>query len=316
MSNVLIIPDTHLKPWVFERAEEELSKGQYDCIVCLGDLVDDWGQELNLDLYRETFESAIRFIEKYPAFLFCYGNHDISYEWEARESGYSEIAVRTVVDGMNQLRKSLPSENLAFIHKIDNVLFSHAGLAKRFVTRHFQDNDVDMDEMLKNINTFGKKELWCADSPIWVRPQDGRTELYPTGMLQVVGHTPVNKTDYFNGLLTVDNFSTYKNGTPVGDQRFVWVDTVTKEWGFTDKEGVPEKLPDPMQDIRSYREGDTVVMKITRQNEDTEELCEGRITTINRYPMGYVTIDVMGEYEGEKMLYKHFPLRLVVDHHR
>lgn len=51
--------------------------------------------------------------------------------------------------------------------------------------------------------------------------------------LQVVGHTPVKKTDFFNGILTVDNFSTSQNGDFTGDQRFVWVDTITKEWEKT-----------------------------------------------------------------------------------
>ena len=51
MSKAFVIPDIHLKPWIFDRAEEEFPKGEYDKIVCLGDLVDDWGQETNLDLY-------------------------------------------------------------------------------------------------------------------------------------------------------------------------------------------------------------------------------------------------------------------------
>lgn len=35
-------------------------------------------------------------------------------------------------------------------------------------------------------------------------------------------------------LVTVDNFSTYRNGNPIGDRRFIWVDTVSKQWGFAD----------------------------------------------------------------------------------
>ena len=51
MSKVFVIPDVHLKPWMFDKAEELLSRSEYDKIVCLGDLVDDWDQEKNLRMY-------------------------------------------------------------------------------------------------------------------------------------------------------------------------------------------------------------------------------------------------------------------------
>jgi len=316
MSRVFIIPDIHLKPWIFDRAEEELSKSQYDSIVCLGDIVDDWGQELNLDLYRETFDRTFRFIERHPNILFCYGNHDISYFWEARETGYSDAAQGTVVEGISLMREKLPSGSFAFIHRMDDVLFSHAGLLEIFVSHFCPEHQGDLDDLLNRINTFGKEELWCDASPIWARPQDGGFELYPTGMLQVVGHTPVRETDYLNGLLSVDNFSTYRNGEPVGDQRYVWVDTVTKEWGFTDKDGVPEEVSDPKLDIRSYRIGDRVWFKIKESECDMEEIHEGYVEIIDRYPGGYATIDVMSERKGEKCLYKHIPLSVVTEHKR
>ena len=41
MSKVFVIPDVHLKPWMFEKASEIVGKGSYDAVVMLGDLVDD-----------------------------------------------------------------------------------------------------------------------------------------------------------------------------------------------------------------------------------------------------------------------------------
>ena len=43
MSRVLVIPDVHLKPWIFDEAEK-VDKNSYEDIVVLGDLVDDWGK--------------------------------------------------------------------------------------------------------------------------------------------------------------------------------------------------------------------------------------------------------------------------------
>ena len=310
MSKVFVIPDIHLKPWILDKAEEYISKGGYDNIVCLGDIVDDWDQEKNLGLYSETFDALEKFIKRHPNFLLCYGNHDVSYIWEARESGYSDHARQVVLEGISKLEKLLPTGNIAYIHRIDNVLFSHAGLTEIFVSHFLPDFDGDIDELLEKINSFRRDELWCDASPIWARPQDGGIEMYPLGYLQVVGHTPVRKTDYFGELVTVDNFSTYRNGNPIGDRRFIWVDTVSKQWGFADGNGKPEELPDPKLDIRNYKVGDCVKFKIRYHDSDQEEIHEGAVEIIDHYPGGHTSIDVM----SENTLYKHLPLTDVIEH--
>ena len=58
---VLVIPDIHLKPWIFDRAEEILKEGKADRAVCLMDVPDDWGMESNIDRYKETFDRVIIF---------------------------------------------------------------------------------------------------------------------------------------------------------------------------------------------------------------------------------------------------------------
>ena len=60
MSKVFVIPDMHLKPWMFEKASELIAKASYDAVVMLVDLVDDWGQDKNTDLYNETFDEAMQ----------------------------------------------------------------------------------------------------------------------------------------------------------------------------------------------------------------------------------------------------------------
>ncbi|MCR5093341.1 MAG: hypothetical protein K6B72_05155 [Lachnospiraceae bacterium] len=52
MSRIFVIPDVHLKLWIFARADELVSAGSYDAVVMLGDLVDDWGMQLNTELYN------------------------------------------------------------------------------------------------------------------------------------------------------------------------------------------------------------------------------------------------------------------------
>ena len=239
MSRVFIVPDVHLKPWMFKKATELIKIGEYDRVVFLGDLVDDFNQEKNLELYEETFEAIYDFLEEFPDTLYCIGNHDISYVWQERESGYSDYAREIVCEGMSRIRNMLPEGNIAFIHRIDNTLFSHAGLTMKFVLRYFgRGPKLEIDELLRDINNLGRDELWSEiyATPIWARPQSqyDNGKLYPWDMFQVVGHSPVERPLLDGKLLTLDTFSTHYNGTPYGNQKFVWVDTVTGEYCYAE----------------------------------------------------------------------------------
>ena len=235
MAKAFVIPDIHLKPCIFEEAEKKISAGEYERIVLLGDLVDEWGQERNIALYNETFDAVIAFVRAHPNTLYCYGNHDVSYRFERLESGFSAYAIDTVVERLADLEDALPDGAAAFIHRVNNVLFSHAGLVTSFIAQHFPlAQDIALDEIIDRINKMGVDELWADNSPIWVRPNDVLyygNKLYPSGMRQVVGHTPMPKAKEYEELLMVDTFSTYQDSTPIGDQLFTWVDTITGDWG-------------------------------------------------------------------------------------
>lgn len=86
---VLVIPDIHLKPWIFDRAEKIIKDGKADRAVCLMDIPDDWNMEFQIERNKETFDRAIAYAMDYPDTLWCYGNHDVSYPWGRLETGYS-----------------------------------------------------------------------------------------------------------------------------------------------------------------------------------------------------------------------------------
>ena len=56
---ILVIPDIHLKTWIFDRAEAIMKSGKADRAVCLMDMPDDWGMEFQLDRYNAIFDCAI-----------------------------------------------------------------------------------------------------------------------------------------------------------------------------------------------------------------------------------------------------------------
>ena len=229
---ILVIPDVHLKPFMFEQASQILKKGEADCAVCLMDIADDWGQQYNLDLYVQTYDAAIRFAKDFPDTLWCYGNHDLSYPWQCKESGYSPIAPRLVCEKLEGLKNVLPEEGqMAYLQRIDNVLFSHGGLADAFVRKYVPVKHYnDVDAVLETVNGFERWIMWQDMSPIWLRPQYSQERMYkPRKLLQVVGHTPVRSIERTGNLISCDTFSTYRNGDRFGNWEFTVVDTETWE---------------------------------------------------------------------------------------
>ncbi|SEF60198.1 Calcineurin-like phosphoesterase [Butyrivibrio sp. Su6] len=229
MSRVLVIPDVHLKPWIFDEADK-VDKSSYEDIVVLGDLVDDWGKGNDIDAYEETLKRAAEFGKEHGESLWCYGNHDVSYLWDAMESGYSVQARITVIEGITKLERIL-EDRYKFVHRIDNVLFSHAGVTETFVLHSCGYHVKEIEDILAKINRMGKQELWRDSSPIWARPQADFYRMFRDDLFyQVVGHTPVEEPLDACGVLTLDLFSTYSNGDPYGNQKLYIVDTLTRKF--------------------------------------------------------------------------------------
>lgn len=226
---VFVIPDVHLKPWVFDRADALLSKHKVDKIVFLGDLVDDFGQQENIALYNQTFDRLERFIMKHSdKFYYCFGNHELSYKFVRVNTGYSYMAQFTVVQRLRKIEEIL-GNRIAIIHRFDKVLFSHAGLCEWFV-EDVVNNDT-IDSIIEEINHYWVMQLWSDCSPVWYRPQYSLySKEYPTYWLQVVGHTPVKTPTKYGMFLSCDTFSTHHDGKLFGDQSFVIVDTKTYKY--------------------------------------------------------------------------------------
>lgn len=230
---VLVIPDVHLKPYMFTEASTLMNRGVADIAVCLMDIADDWNQEKNIALYEESYDAAIEFAKEFPTTKFCYGNHDLSYKWHELETGYSFDAAYIVQKKMVDLMSVLPEDNpISYVQRIDNVLFSHAGLSDFFVEEKVSNSkNKNIDKVIEEVNKMGKNQMWYDPSPIWARPQRGSMKMYkPRKLLQVVGHTPVDAITQNGNIISCDTFSTYKDGKPIGTQEFLLIDTLSWEY--------------------------------------------------------------------------------------
>ncbi len=230
---VLVIPDVHLKPHMFKQAVALLKTGVVQRAVCLMDIPDDWDKQFDVALYEETYDEAIHFAKSFPETAWCYGNHDLSYFWHCLESGYSLMADYTVRRKLLDLRAAVPEDNpIRYVQRIDNVLFSHGGVLNFFVEEYIPKSKYhDVDAVVETINGLGRNEMWNDASPIWLRPQGRKMQLYkPRKLLQVVGHTPVNRITKEGNLISTDVFSTYRDGRPIGTEEYLLLDTLTWEY--------------------------------------------------------------------------------------
>lgn len=235
---ILIIPDVHLKPWMFSDADKIISEVKPDQAVYLGDLVDDWGCQENAGIYQETLNAAYDFEKAHPETLWCFGNHDMAYIWNVWVSGTAtdENVRKTAVTGLRKLYSSIPAGNLVFVHRIDNVLFSHAGISRMFVREHFETKDYDkVDHIVACINDLRMEDMWNNDSPIWLRPQKQYAHfpinMYkPRTFLQVVGHSPMKEITQEGNVVSCDVFSTYRDRSRYGSHEFCLVDTESWAW--------------------------------------------------------------------------------------
>lgn len=115
---VLVIPDCHLKPWMFEDATAIMNSGKADNAVCLMDIPDDFGKD-NPDLYKKAYDAAIRFAKQFPQSLWCYGNHDLSYVWSKPETGFNPAVRMLVREKLEELERTLSSPSqLAYMQPV------------------------------------------------------------------------------------------------------------------------------------------------------------------------------------------------------
>ena len=244
-SNILVIPDVHLRAWMFDEADRLMKENGIIQAVCLGDLVDDWDMQMNREAYVSVFDKVLNFDKEHPNTLWCYGNHDISYTWHKLESGYSPYQEELVETMLSQMRRKM-KERLNFCHVIGKCMFTHAGVTWEFLEnlryRGFKIRGIrSIEDVRDMINQCGEYELWKDESPIWARPSfDKEYRVFKEyGVLQVTGHTPIGKiyVREEDRIMFCDNFSTYSNGKTIGQKEFQvvtsegeWIESLKADW--------------------------------------------------------------------------------------
>ena len=184
------------------------------------DIPDDWGKEFDIALYEETFDAAIEFAVKYPDTLWVYGNHDLCYLWNERESGYSPIAARTVCEKLGKLQRVLPEGNeMRYIQRIDDVLFCHGGVQDRFVRKTVPSSKYnDIDEVLDMINGLvgGVHVERSVADMAQASVQQCQNVQAAKAAAGSGAYARGGKFTERGNVISCDVFSTYRDGRPIG----------------------------------------------------------------------------------------------------
>lgn len=196
---VLAVGDIHAKTWIIESVARLVDN--YDAIIFVGDYADDWNKGP-----LATIESwkALRALQAlYPRRIKALtGNHDYIYTHNTKtvSGGYNQITQMLLNSPDNRFLKKWLKE-LPVIEEIDGVTYSHAGISESW------NGKLDTNS------------LWKDDSPIWARPTDAPYRVEYKKIPQVFGHTPSPTCwEVSDKVWCIDTFSTYPDGTPIGDE--------------------------------------------------------------------------------------------------
>ena len=222
MSKTLLVPDIHLKTYMFERIEQTVIKHNVDKIVFLGDYFDEWDCNTNAQLYFETCALLKEFKQKYKC-VFLLGNHDVPYITGAYHHYSTPLH-----DVRREINKTLNELEPVMAYKEGNILISHAGYIKEPNNMNF-NNVIRTQYGMHQLRHFDQSDL----SPLWIRPDTLQFKEECQTPIQIVGHTPVLEPEWYetdNGhqFLVIDTWSKTPTGEVYGNEKLVLITDQTQ----------------------------------------------------------------------------------------
>lgn len=217
MSKVLVIPDTHLKPKMFDLADKIMRENKVDYAVQLGDNIDDFYCYDNQ--YCNHNARMLQFYRDHPNTVWLWGNHEASYILGKPVTG-------NICVGKEYAYLFRENFSPKAAHLDGRVIFSHAGIFQEFIDKSHLSELKTAEELIEEINQLDLIALWGSDSPLWARPQYNKLAepKILDGFLQVIGHTPTKDIEKSGDIISVDVFST-NWGKKNGVEKMVIVDT-------------------------------------------------------------------------------------------
>lgn len=193
MSKILILGDIHGRTLWKDIVDLE----QPDLTIFLGDYVSTHDHSVTEQMQIDNLENILQYKEANPdKVIMLRGNHDtqhLGYYW-AECSGFFPKVGEYMFSNKERFLK-----NTQWIHVIDNVVFSHAGISSKWMKNSHIDNPLDINKLEPPelfgftpdtmFDVYGESE---TQPPTWIRPTS-LAHCCIDGYDQVIGHTPVKK---------------------------------------------------------------------------------------------------------------------------
>lgn len=201
----IILGDTHGRSfWKLILGTQE-----WDEVVFPGDYFDSYNQFTPIEEIH-NFREIIHLKETCgKRVILLLGNHDIIYipgTVDPFVSGYDPEKYPDLAPVITENLK-----HLIMAYKVDNLLFTHAGVSETFLknTRYAGDNFDDISSHINAIWRTRPEEFMFRrggdssgddifQSPVWIRPKSlmkDSKNIKNSGIVQIVGHTQQNQID-------------------------------------------------------------------------------------------------------------------------
>ncbi|MBS5450816.1 MAG: metallophosphoesterase [Coriobacteriia bacterium] len=244
----IVVGDLHLKQSrVLPLVDEAMEQAGARRVVLCGDVTDDWGAT-DADALSELAQMALWVGELRLSGVrvdVLMGNHDFAYV-----GGPDTPGMRPWI--RLEVQRLLYELGVVIATDIDDILATHAGLTEAWArscltwepsTAEPAANQIarQLNKMLESGDRENFRRLgatgparggWGTPGPLWADATELAADYLP-GLRQIVGHTPMTtctrllddeRHPDLPELWACDTFSTYRNGTPIGDGSLLLVD--------------------------------------------------------------------------------------------
>ena len=206
MKKLIALGDTHGRGiW-----QHIIQKENPDHVVFVGDYFDSFDIPYIDQMYN--FKQIVNYKKTNPdKCTLLTGNHDVHYQrWAITGfENYSGFQRAHTLDICQEFE--LNEDLFQMAYKMDNFLFTHAGVTKTWLENMEIENDENMVDVINDYAKFkpqlfgfgivGRKgyvdpygdNVW--QNPTWVRPRSLMKDSKDLGYIQVVGHTTQNQID-------------------------------------------------------------------------------------------------------------------------
>jgi predicted phosphodiesterase len=205
-NRTIILGDTHGR-----RMWEHIVKNEsFDRVIFVGDYWDSFDIPYIDQMYN--FKQIVHYARTSDKeVILLTGNHDVHYQRWALQAGESYSGFQSVHANEINQELQLNEDIMQMAYKMDNFLFTHAGVTKTWLELMEIENDKNMVDVINDIAKFKPRmfgfgvvskggyvdgygdNVW--QNPTWVRPKSLMKDSKGLGYIQVVGHTGQNQID-------------------------------------------------------------------------------------------------------------------------